>query len=332
MGDTISRLGVWFTRNIYIPGLKRYDGTAMGVAKVRMAETLVADKDQRVIDDPYAKNFIIGAWAMELMGAEVIHKKYDEFWPGLYSMIVGRTKFLDELCRNGCDQHGCTQLLILGAGYDTRCIRLNLSIPCFEVDQPEVHVLKKAGLDCLTLTEEQRSRVHLIPVDFNEESESSSEGEGELLPSILVRQVENYEGFVKGAKTIVLFEGVTQYIPKESTAKTLKQLSNLVGKGSILGISYVNEATYSSDPQTVKEEIGVDQDILKSNLKTMERMGEPWVTGWSRDSFQEFLSAHLFQVKEDACISDLEGKYFTPRGVTASPFCNVERFVYAELI
>ena len=57
-------------------------------------------------------------------------------------------------------------------------------------------------------------------------------------------------------------EGVTQYIPKESTAETLGHINALVGQGSILGMSYVNEATFdenlaaeqgiSSDPGGIK--------------------------------------------------------------------------------
>merc|ERR1719203_2043245 len=117
-------------------------------------------------------------------------------------------------------------MIILGAGYDTRGFRLGLPLTCFEVDQPDVQALKKSAIDCMDLSEEQRAKVHLVPVDFNTESAS---------------KVGEHAEFEKGAKTLVLMEGVTQYIPKEATAETLRCIQALVGSGSILGVSYINE-------------------------------------------------------------------------------------------
>jgi O-methyltransferase involved in polyketide biosynthesis len=122
-------------------------------------------------------------------------------------MLVGRTRFLDELCQQAV-QAGCTQMVILGAGYDTRGFRVvagqPVGLPCFEVDQPEVQVhtqhaltpetrssagncqpadliipsptsptvqeMKKQVIDGLGLTAEQLANHHLVPVDFNVES------------------------------------------------------------------------------------------------------------------------------------------------------------------
>lgn len=40
------------------------------------------------------------------------------------------------------EKEGCTQVVILGAGYDTRWLHLGFIITTFEADQPEVHKLK----------------------------------------------------------------------------------------------------------------------------------------------------------------------------------------------
>ena len=48
------------------------DGTAQGVAKQRLIETL-AKSDKRVINDPYADRFVMGAGFIKLMG----HKPHD---------------------------------------------------------------------------------------------------------------------------------------------------------------------------------------------------------------------------------------------------------------
>ena len=64
-------MGVWWSRNCYCPCCKRKDGTAMGVVKVRITESMLP-VDKRLYTDPYADNFLIGAGIMRRMGVEKI--------------------------------------------------------------------------------------------------------------------------------------------------------------------------------------------------------------------------------------------------------------------
>jgi len=60
------------------------DGTAQGVAKQRLIETL-AKPNKRVINDPYADSFVIGAGFMKLMGHNL------NLWLARKFAPVGRT-------------------------------------------------------------------------------------------------------------------------------------------------------------------------------------------------------------------------------------------------
>ena len=53
--------------------------------------------------------------------------------------MAGRTVFLDELLAEA-SQRGCRQVVLLGAGFDTRAFRLSWppGTRCFEVDTPDV--------------------------------------------------------------------------------------------------------------------------------------------------------------------------------------------------
>jgi len=117
-------------------------------------------------------------------------------------------------------------------------------------------------------------------------------------------------------------EGVSQYIPNESS-------SGLVGEGSVLGITYANEVCFYDDPEKVKQDIGIEHADMVKMLRLVEKVGEPWIAGWSPTSFQDFLKDFSFAVTDDVSVSDLEVKYFKPLGITAKPFCNAERFVKA---
>ena len=72
------------------------DGTAQGVAKQRLIET-IASPDKRVINDPYADSFVIGSGFMKLMGHKLNAWLSEKLAPGFHEHLIARTKFIDEL-------------------------------------------------------------------------------------------------------------------------------------------------------------------------------------------------------------------------------------------
>lgn len=80
--------------------------------------------------------------------------------------MQARTVYLDAVAGGEASGGGSVeQLVILGAGFDTRCYRLDIgkTARCFEVDAPTTQALKReslsrAGVDC--------SHVTFVPVDF----------------------------------------------------------------------------------------------------------------------------------------------------------------------
>ncbi|CAB9498188.1 Putative S-adenosyl-L-methionine-dependent methyltransferase [Seminavis robusta] len=321
-------MGAHVSRHVDIPGMKRHDNTAMGVARIRWMEHARKPEASRLFEDPYAKYFSIGHPFLEWLGSDYVVCKVNQRYPGLISMVVARTAFLDHVCHQAITDHACTQMIILGAGYDTRAIRLfhnnsnnnSTKIHCFEVDQPKVQKLKKLGLQSLPIQKGELSHVHLISVDFN-----SNES--------LQDKLEAHPQFQRGAKTIILLEGVTYYIPKKSTAETLKQLQSMVGKGSILGVSYVHQAVLQkkSELSWIQEGICADPQDVARVVARVRRGGEPWISGWTPEEFTKFLKKdHGFVVLEDVTVSDLESRYFEPLGRTARPFLCAERFVMAQ--
>ena len=72
------------------------DGTAQGVAKQRLIET-IAGPDKRVINDPYADNFMMGAGLMKLMGHKLNVWLAKKLAPGFHEHIISRTHFIDDL-------------------------------------------------------------------------------------------------------------------------------------------------------------------------------------------------------------------------------------------
>ena len=96
-------------------------------------------------------------------------KNHSEKIPGAYSSGLSRTRFIDDLV-NQTIGRGAKQLMILGAGFDTRALRLDLlsNIPVIEIDHPDtaalkINTLKKIN-DCLP------ANVRYLQIDFNKQS------------------------------------------------------------------------------------------------------------------------------------------------------------------
>ena len=91
----------------------RKDGTAQGVAKQRLIESL-AKSEKRIINDPYAENFVLGASIIKLMGHKLSVWITKKFAPGFHEHLISRTRFIDDLVKNVAAQ-GLEQYVILGA-------------------------------------------------------------------------------------------------------------------------------------------------------------------------------------------------------------------------
>ena len=115
----------------------RKDGTAQGVAKQRLIESL-AKPDKRIVYDLYAENFVLGAGIIKLMGHKLSVWLTKKFTPGFHEHLILRTRFIDDLIEK-CAADKVEQYVILGAGYDSRAHRLKLPIGR---TIPENHIFK----------------------------------------------------------------------------------------------------------------------------------------------------------------------------------------------
>ena len=74
----------------------RKDGSAQGVAKQRLIESL-AKPDKRIIYDPFADKFVLGAGIIKLMGHKFSVWLSKKFVPGFHELLFSRTRFIDYL-------------------------------------------------------------------------------------------------------------------------------------------------------------------------------------------------------------------------------------------
>ena len=291
------------------------DGTAQGVAKQRLIET-IAGPDKRVINDPYADSFVIGSGFMKLMGHKLNAWLSEKLAPGFHEHLIARTKFIDELIVKSAI-NGIEQYVILGAGYDSRAHRLELpsSLKIFEVDQPEVSDNKLAKLPKELPNSEN---VTYVNIDFSYQS--------------LTEQLIG-AGFNQEKSTIFTLEGVSQYITKEAVSSTIKELASLTrDTNSIFFMSYVDELL-DKNPEACFGE-GYPNPAKKASLikGLSAKVGEPWISFYSYAEIEDLLSQNGYLIQENVTLEDLNSLYFSPVGRTLNEnqIFKLEHFVVAK--
>ena len=291
------------------------DGTAQGVAKQRLIETL-ARPDERIINDPYADRFVLGASFIKLMGHKLSVWLSQKFAPGFHEHLISRTRFIDDLIKKSVTS-GAEQYVILGAGYDLRAHRLELpsSLRIFEVDQPEVQTRKRSKLPRELPNSEN---VTYVTVDFTHQS--------------LTKQLMA-AGFDQSKSTVFTLEGVSQYITKEAVSSTIKEMATLTQKASsIFFISYVDELL-NKNPEACFGK-GYPKAAKRAKLikNLSAKAGEPWISFYGAEEMESVLSQNGYSIKENVTLEDLNSVYFTPVGRTLpeNQIFKLEHFVIAK--
>ena len=293
----------------------RKDGTAQGVAKQRLIESL-AKPNKRVIYDPYADKFVLGAGIIKLMGHKLSVLITKKFAPGFHEHLISRTRFIDELIEKSTASEA-EQYVILGAGYDLRAYRLDLppTLKVFEVDQPEVQLRKRAKLPKNIPNSEN---VTYVGVDFNHQT--------------LKEQLLN-AGFDQNKPTVFTLEGVSQYITKDAINSTFEELAELTQKtGTTLFISYVDKLLHENPKACFGEGYPKAEKKAETIMRLASKVGEPWISFYTAEEIQDMLAQYGFSIIENKTLSDLNSLYFGPVGRTLPEdhIFKLEHFVVAK--
>lgn len=190
--------------------------TAYSIALIRALET-ERSEGERLFEDPYARLFAdAGEHARE--GTERFLSL-----PLFCDNIRLRTRHIDDVVRDAI-RRGARQLVLMGAGFDARALRLPEVAQCdvrtFEVDLPAVLETKR-GLLAQSGVAIPES-VHFIVCDF------MSDFESRLRDDLVAK------GFEPGAPVMFVWEGVMAYIDQEACDRSLRFMASIGAAGSRL--------------------------------------------------------------------------------------------------
>ena len=116
--------------------------TAAGIAVARAVES-EKPEDARICYDPYAVKFL-NPFFYHFTRFFIVSGYAEHTGAGVTGFLVARCRCIDDLLQE-CLNEGLQQLVILGAGYDSRAYRfeqLKKGVKVFEVDHPATQKIK----------------------------------------------------------------------------------------------------------------------------------------------------------------------------------------------
>ena len=152
-----------------------------------------------------------------------VYEAFDWMLPGQFEAFAHRKAFCECQVRDGIDG-GASQVIVLGAGYDTLGWRLAPEFPgvnFFEIDHPATALLKAKGIDEMG----QRENLYLIAEDL---------GERKLEDVLKADSLWDLK-----ARTIIIAEGLVMYLPPEAVLELFCQCYVTTGTGSRIAFSYI---------------------------------------------------------------------------------------------
>jgi methyltransferase (TIGR00027 family) len=173
----------------------------------------------------------------------------DRFGPGQLARIALRKRFMDDEIRSALAA-GATQVLVVGAGYDTVCMRLAAEFEdrlFVEIDHPATSESKRAGVDSLG---GMRPNLRLLAVD--------------LATTSLVEALAQLDqpAWDAEARTIVVAEGVLMYLDRDDVVRFFAAVHDLTGSGSRVAFTYLKCDAHGR-PCTGKQLSGLTRAALK---------------------------------------------------------------------
>jgi len=253
----------------------------------------------RVADDPLAVRFLTPEFrALAAAGRvpparRLIESAIDRRWPCVRGGVIARTRLIDEAVAAALP--GVQQVLILGAGFDSRAYRLAHlgGVPVFEVDHPATQAAKRRILRRGAV--QIPASVHFVPVEFGADDPAAKLAAA---------------GFASGVATLVLWEGVTNYLDAASVDATFRFLASAVAPGSPVLFTYVDRAMLDGSAAF---------EGATTTLRAVRRVGEPLTFGLNPGEVPGYMSDRGFVMESDTVVRDAAERFYPAGACPSAP-------------
>ena len=223
--------------------------------------------------------------------------------------VNARTHYIDAALRKAAAD-GVTQVVVLGAGFDSRAYRFRASHPqlqFYEVDLPATIEAKKIRVaEALGALPDY---VRYAPIDFN-----TQKLENVLLPL----------GYDPKQRSFFLLEGVVMYVVEAGNVATFEFIRRNSAPGSVVVYDYLLRRVIEGDTKGL---------YAAAYLAfAVERVGEPYIFGWTPVEAAAWAKKLGFRVVEDIGGKELGRRHLTgSNGRPDGPLLDWHRLIEARV-
>jgi methyltransferase (TIGR00027 family) len=192
---------------------------------------------------------------------------------GMSNLMLVRTRFVDEYLQRAVAD-GAAQIVVLGAGFDTRAYRFQDLLKdrtVIEVDYRSTQELKKRRLQ--SALGSIPSSVRFAEIDFRRDK---------------LQEVLAGAGYRPNEKAFFIWEGVSMYLEESAVRETLRTIASNAARGSSLVMDFAEQAMLAL--------LGKFPHLSQHNYTT--KWGEPWIFGVPDNEEQKFFAECGLEVVE----------------------------------
>lgn len=260
-----------------------------------------------ILDDPYAQYFLRPKFYKRLVlvrrlsvgpGRSMFLRFYERKHPGALGWALCRHRYMDDLIKEAVGE-GVSQVVLLGAGYDTRAFRLGLpnAVSILEIDHPATQAVK----------------LKVIRNRFGQPPDNASYLPMDVTATNL-RQVVGAAGFDARRPTLFVLEGFLWYLEPSVATEILRSIKWIAPSGSSLVADYVL-------PEVVEGGASASADA-QAHRELSRRWGEPILSGIEPTQLGAYLRDVDMRLTDDVGPDELASRY---GAVSMHPYFRIMR-------
>ncbi|KHD08822.1 hypothetical protein PN36_19020 [Candidatus Thiomargarita nelsonii] len=255
-----------------------------------MMRALLAEEDDLTKNPDYlAKYFVSEPWRQYLAQPAQSKSALQKRVPGgIYYHLV-RTKKMDNAFVSWAKKYNECQIVILGAGLDSRGLRFAQDYPNAKIYEYDLKGMFDYKIDIINSNEslaKLNGNIDYVPINFHEET---------LIDSMTTNQI------AQSKNTLVIWEGVSYFLEEQVVKSTLLDLHKFF-KSKLRVIFDYAYRDY------------VDGDLsyygAQALAHELEQIGEPHIFGVNPDEVQDFLDELGYVVNNNSTWVSLEREFF----------------------
>lgn len=245
---------------------------------------------QETLNNPdyLAKYFVDETWRPFLQAPDSSIESLEKRLPGGIYYIFIRTKYFDNSLEKWIKNNPNSQVVLLGAGFDTRPLRfdhLSDNIDYYEVDLKAMLEYKQNIISRESLSNKSRKNINYVPTNFQTDS---------VFENLIT------QGFDKNKPTYFLCEGITFFLNENVIEKLFLNITKLTSDNVMVALDYAFSDYIDGDHNYYG---------AKETYKELQAINEPHVFGVNHEDIEGYFSKKGFYSLNNYTASMLDSKY-----------------------